>query len=355
MCTGRGAATNDQQLATFFAPLFPGATPALAGASRNALPDPTLELAADYSEIGTAPKQFSSYALIPTRRQARDRLEKVFRDSIRRHVIASYNSPVSSMEVHMKDLWSGQQRAKSPFAGLETIRDLRKFLLTLASAVGKCIPYSVVTVAELPNEHSRNRAARRARANELLHHSIVTLAMLLASQDGVLMQESELRVDRGDDFRLKSTLTESVDLDLGATPLGAPNYKLVDSKGFRDVQVADIAAYIAARLIAAHARAFATSARDANWPRLASEFNFLLRMCDSMNLHIQYCLPDATGIRGDAAAWVRAMVPPNHIPPAGFDSSHVKPLLTIRWSNLSEVGKMIGFPTLRPYPSVNSL
>jgi hypothetical protein len=355
MRTRRGAATNDQQLGTFLTEFYPGATPAMTGAIRNAIPDPTLELAADYSEIGTAPKHFRSYAVVPTRRQASERLQTVFRDSIRQHVMASYNRPVSSMEVHIKDLWSGQQRAKSPFAELETIHDLRKFLLTLASAIGKCIPYSVVTVAELPNADGRDRAARRARANELLHHSIVTLAMLLASQDGVLMRESELRVDRGDDFRLISTFTQSVDWDLNATPLAAPSYKLVDSKCYRDVQVADIAAYIAARLIAAHVRVFATSAGDANWSRLASEFNFLHRMCDAMNLHIQYCLPDATGIWNDAAAWVRAMVPHDHIPPPGLDTADVQPLLTIRSSNLSEVGKMIGFATLRPYPNVKSL
>jgi len=214
-----------------FIPVVPGGKSPLAGA----VVDPDLSLAADYGEVGADPARFGSYAVVPIRKRQATVLDRNIRDAMLQHAPRAFaTSP--HIELHMKDLWSSQRRAKSPLADLAPLKDFRKFLLTLSKSIGKRIPFCVAVVTEIPQVASFGKTERSMLVNGLLTMTYQTMTGLLAQEGGVMVGDTSLHIDRGDSFKTLSQRMHTYDWDLKTVDTSQTlTNDHVDSAGHRAV------------------------------------------------------------------------------------------------------------------------
>lgn len=251
---------------------------------RTARSNPDLRAGADYGEVGRADARVASYAVAVLRSGQERDLRRAFRRAMERHIQLPKNEDLP--EVHLKELWSGQQRSRSRFSQLNDMDSLARFLLELAGQVRKIVPFSVVTIRPCLEAESKMRRASLLLA-ESLNRANICLALdrheilgtgavvLLDAGDGVALTRSTERggVERGHVRELAPDLSISCD----------PRYAFADSSAHETVQVADFAGFVAGRMASAIERLGTSSSGDH-----VREYNLLLKLADRMNVAIDH-------------------------------------------------------------------
>jgi hypothetical protein len=279
---------------------------------REAKPDSNLQLAADYSEVGVVTSRFGAYSVAAIPQNAAARLDRRFRDAIRKHIPQLY-SVAGTTEIHLLQLSSGQKRARSGFAPLDSVASLDRFLRTLAKEISRVVPFVATAVA--PLDEGTTSSDRQEIVRGLMRRALYDINVLLASESGITCGNNVVLVDRGDTFGLGLPPMEVVaaytDPSL-SIPVSSPTYSYVESTSSRLVQVADFAAYVGGRLTAVRDEARAhlsTTGRDSRWARLQAELRNLLSYADALNMHLVYCIP-SIALEDDARPWRAHLLTP---------------------------------------------
>lgn len=177
---------------------------------RTARANPDLRAGADCGEVGRVDARVASYAVAVVRSGQERELRRAFRRAMERHIQLSKNEEIP--EVHLKELWSGQQRSRSRFSQLDEFDSLARFLLELAWQVRKIVPFSVVTIRPCLEAESKVRRASLLLA-ESLNRANICLAL---DRHEILATEAVVLLDDGDGVALNVLAlagAEAVDLN----------------------------------------------------------------------------------------------------------------------------------------------
>lgn len=243
---------------------------------------PTLLLAADYSQ-GGVDSSVSAYAIaVSTRREGEKLVERAIERTLAKHLPNVNETP----EIHMKQIWSGQQRQKTAFHQL-SFEEVRAFLRDLARNFAKAVPFAAVSVQA--NQPSESRAYRGPK----LYGGALQLVTELLAEKHLRVGSAPILIDRADPFQMIhymrgeprrfAPLSERLsDGDFFCNP--SPVY--VDSALSPLVQAADFCAFVVVRLIGELQKVL-----EHGEEKNIRDFDFFLELINLMRINIDIALP----------------------------------------------------------------
>jgi hypothetical protein len=329
-----------ESLTAFYNPFGPGVFDGVAS-------DPDLTVASDFGVMGPEHARFAASGVVPVRMLTNHNLEVKLRKVIKRHAPSAFKYE-RSPEIHVVDLLHTADREKSAFRDLG-FAEVRTLLLGVADCVGAVMPFTVATVTDMRYEdRGPHPSSKEAIGNGLLRDAVGRFKLMCAEELRTFPDGATFYVDRGDGFAwLKQRGNWYDPLTEKFGDLGAPSNESVSSAEHRAVQVADLAASVAGRLLVAHARCVAEPNKSSEaWERCATDRNFWMRLANAMNLSIEYLLN--TPLVDEASRpWLAGLAIPEDLAMCRELPPHFAPLL-VRWAGTKRRNRRNGFRALRP-------